>query len=734
MSLTVAPPAERGTLTRGPEDLSPWSRALRDDVAAHATAYDERLLLVAESFRATADEPQRELRWAHSVETVLRRCPVRVRVGERLVGWHPNCQSDEATRASLQEARAYLHSQQYWCAASEGHLALDYPAILQRGLDDYRREIEQRAGEAGDEAQRVFLAAARQALVALQGYIGRYAELTATLAAEELDPDWRAELQQIAAICRQVVGGPARTWREALQLAWFCLLGVCLEESEIHHCFGLGRLDQWLLPYVVADRTARRLDEAELDDLLDQMQIKCNEFSGRSMSAVIMGVAGRRPDGSSGYNELSHRLLYSSCRVRMYFPGLDIFWHRDLPADFVRDACTLLRNGNGQPSFFNDDLIIAGLRRYGLPYEHAVDHLPSTCTETSIQGRSNPWVAWPYLNLPLALLGALYGGVRPDDGQPVGPATTLPQTYDELLAAFDVQLKHQADEAVRRGNRDQAVAAEARPFPLLSCFIQGCLQQGRNISHGGATYTFLQPEAVGVSNCVDSLAAIRTLVVDRQRYSLDDFRAALTANWEGHEALRRAVQRDCPKYGNDDAWVNDLFAWVAGRWCDHLEGQRNHFGGPVFPGFLGWTVWIQFGQQTPATPDGRAAGEPLANSLAPASGVKLRGVPSMLLSASGLDHARGLGGITFNVRFNGASLAEPGGPERLAAIVGTALGELGLYMTQIEIASTATLRAAQERPADYADLYVRIGGYLVPFTLLGPAAQNEVIGRAELAL
>jgi formate C-acetyltransferase len=60
------------------------------------------------------------------------------------------------------------------------------------------------------------------------------------------------------------------------------------------------------------------------------------------------------------------------------------------------------------------------------------------------------------------------------------------------------------------------------------------------------------------------------------------------------------------------------------------------------------------------------------------------------------------------------------------------LGDLGIYMFQVELAGSETLRAAQQRPQDYLDLNVRIGGYLVPFTLLGPEAQREVIERAEL--
>jgi formate C-acetyltransferase len=233
---------------------------------------------------------------------------------------------------------------------------------------------------------------------------------------------------------------------------------------------------------------------------------------------------------------------------------------------------------------------------------------------------------------------------------------------------------------------------------------------------------------------VDSLAAIKHLVFDEGRCTLAELRQALTDNWEGHEALHRAVRLEAPSYGNDDPWINELFARVAGVWCDGIEGQLNYYGGPVLPGFLGWTVWIHFGEQTGATPDGRRAGEPLANSMAPRSGARLKGTPSMILSAGGFDNTRGLGGTTYNVRFSGDDLAAEGGPDRLKAIVETALGTVGLYMLQIDMVNTETLRAAQQSPDDYRDLFVRIGGYLVPFTYLPPHAQEDVIQRTELGL
>ena len=52
----------------------------------------------------------------------------------------------------------------------------------------------------------------------------------------------------------------------------------------------------------------------------------------------------------------------------------------------------------------------------------------------------------------------------------------------------------------------------------------------------------------------------------------------------------------------------------------------------------------------------------------------------------------------------------------------------------MDLASSEVLRDAQAHPENYPDLRVRIGGYLVPFTLLPPKAQEDVIARTELEL
>ena len=105
----------------------------------------------------------------------------------------------------------------------------------------------------------------------------------------------------------------------------------------------------------------------------------------------------------------------------------------------------------------------------------------------------------------------------------------------------------------------------------------------------------------------------------------------------------------------------------------------------------------------------------------------------MLMSTCGLDQSRGLGGIVFNLRFSPGSIANESGIERLKAFIETAL-DLGIFQMQINLVGSDVLRDAQDNPENHADLLVRIGGYLVPFTQLPKDAQEDVIARTEMEI
>ncbi|MEI6928175.1 pyruvate formate lyase family protein, partial [Klebsiella pneumoniae] len=82
------------------------------------------------------------------------------------------------------------------------------------------------------------------------------------------------------------------------------------------------------------------------------------------------------------------------------------------------------------------------------------------------------------------------------------------------------------------GHRDWA------PVPLLSSFIEDCVQHGKDITAGGARYNFSGVQGIGIANLSDSLYALKGMVFDQQRLSFDQLMAVLKANFQTPEGKK----------------------------------------------------------------------------------------------------------------------------------------------------------------------------------------------------
>jgi formate C-acetyltransferase len=76
----------------------------------------------------------------------------------------------------------------------------------------------------------------------------RHAELAASMAQDEPDAARKAELERIADVCRHVPAHAPRDFQEAIQMYWFCHLGV-ITELNGWDSFNPGHLDQHLWPF-----------------------------------------------------------------------------------------------------------------------------------------------------------------------------------------------------------------------------------------------------------------------------------------------------------------------------------------------------------------------------------------------------------------------------------------------------------------------------------------------------
>ncbi len=318
-----------------------------------------------------------------------------------------------------------------------GHLAPDYARVLTRGLEAIAREARERltALDLTDPdaiRKRDFCQAAVVVAEAAIRFAGRFAERAEQMAAAEACPDRRAELLEIARICRKVPAEPAETFHEALQSFWFVHLVIQIESNG--HSISPGRFDQYMRPFYEADRTGGRLDRDGALELLDCLWVKFNEIMKLRDKTASIGFGGYpavpepdrrgagRATGETPPTSCPICALEATRRTRLPQPSLSVRVHRETPPDFLRAASDLAREGLGLPAFFNDDAIVPVLQHMGVPLEEARGYAEVGCVEPQVPGKTNGYYPAGFLNLGKVLTLALHNGTDPVTGERLGPA------------------------------------------------------------------------------------------------------------------------------------------------------------------------------------------------------------------------------------------------------------------------------------------------------------------------
>ncbi len=186
-----------------------------------------------------------------------------------------------------------------------------------------------------------------------------------------------------------------------------------------------------------------------------------------------------------------------------------------------------------------------------------------------------------------------------------------------------------------------------------------------------------------------------------------------------------------PKFGNDVDEVDSFVTGVAHMFAEELKKYTPWRGG-VFGGSLqGLTANVPEGDVTGATPDGRLAGEPLADNVSPSAGTDVNGPTAVLRSVSKIDHSRFVNGNILNLKLHPSMVDSRGNILRLAEMVRTFLVDLKGNQVQFNVVSAEELRKAQQEPDKYRNLIVKVAGYSAYFVTLDEKLQNQVIARTE---
>lgn len=629
-----------------------------------------------------------------------------------------------------------------------GHLAPDYARVLRDGLDALITQAERQleALDLTDPAaipQRDFFRAAIVVGRAAIRFAQRYAALAEQQARDEPEAARRAELREIARICRQVPARPAQTLQEAIQSFWFLHLIIQLESNG--HSISPGRFDQYMFSFFQADIAAGRLDVDRAQELLDCLWIKFNEilklrdrtsssgFGGYPMFQNLI-VGGQHPHGGDATNALSYLCLQATRHTRLPQPSLSVRLHAGTPWEFLEASAALAREGLGMPAFFNDEIIIPVLLEMGVRLPEARDYAEVGCVEPQAAGKTNGYYTGGYLNLGKALNLALNNGVDPVSGTPVGsvdPHWTGFGTYADVVAALDRQLVHLTRLMVAGDNILDSLHATVAPNAFVSLLVDACMERGRCYEAGGAVYNYTAPNTVGLANVADALMALKAVVFDQKKLAMEDLLTLLRQDYAGREDVRQLLLNRAPKYGNDEDAVDAIARELSDRILQLFKQFTNSRGGRFAPGFQSISAHGLFRHAVAATPDGRRAHMLLADGgISPAQGRDRCGPTGVIKSAAKLDHIAASNGTLLNIKLSPTSVAGVTGLRNLIALIRTYF-QLGGQHVQFNIIDTALLRDAQAHPEAHRDLIVRVAGFSVLFTTIDRVLQEDIIERTE---
>ncbi|WP_407222605.1 formate C-acetyltransferase [Enterobacter roggenkampii] len=607
----------------------------------------------------------------------------------------------------------------------QGHIIIDYPRLLNNGLGAL---VEQMREYCARDAQNTFYAAALILLEASQRHILRYAALAETLAIGCDDASRREELRKMAEISRHNAQHKPQTFWQACQLFWY--MNVILQYESNASSLSIGRFDQYMLPFYQAS-LSQGDDPAFLKELLESLWVKCNDVvllrstsSARYFAGFPTGytalLGGLTESGRSAVNVLSFLCLDAYQSVQLPQPNLGVRVNELIDRPFLLKTAETIRLGTGIPQIFNDEVVVPAFLNRGVSLEDARDYAVVGCVELSIPGKTYGLHDIAMFNL----LKVMEIAMQENEGNAA-------LSYEGLLDHIRAKINHYIALMVEGSNICDIGHRDWAPVPLLSSFISDCLESGKDITDGGARYNFSGVQGIGIANLSDSLQALKGLVFEQQRLSFDELLAVLKANFatpEGEKVRARLINR-FEKYGNDIDDVDNISAELLRHYCKEVEKYRNPRGGQFTPGSYTVSAHVPLGAVVGATPDGRFAGEQLADGgLSPMLGQDMQGPTAVLKSVSKLDNYLLSNGTLLNVKFTPATLEGDAGLQKLADFL-RAFTQLKLQHIQFNVVNAETLREAQQRPQDFAGLVVRVAGYSAFFVELSKEIQDDIIRR-----
>lgn len=598
-------------------------------------------------------------------------------------------------------------------------MMLDYPKLLDNGISGLRKIITDHMKKSPDNEFYIAGLECLDIFTASADYLREQITVQITELPDH-DEKRREELTAMAEALLKIRTDKPETFHEALQLFWLyaLLAGV----------INYGRLDDFLGPYLAADLECGRLTEDEAYNYIRSLWTMIENRRTTVNGRIIVGGKGRKHPKEA---DIFMRIALKVCRDCRYVePQFTLRIDRDTTEETWGAALEAIGAGATYPTIYNDEVNVPAVS-YGMRIDEktAERYVPFGCTEFVIWGQST---GTPNICINLLKLLTIYmnDGIDPMDGQNK-TGSVVPRkmseikTFEDFYGGYKELLDHYMDLSADAQYSSYEIMNEQVKFLFTSILTDDCIERGKALLDGGVKYLGGTCETYGNINASDSLYAVKKLVFEDKKISLEQLCTAVRENFSGYDDIRKMCL-ECDKYGNDldtaDNMANDLYEYVSKGIRDRgIKKGMQYFLIVISNNSLN-TEW---GIKTAASPDGRLSGVFMNPANNPQGGADKNGPTAMLNSLCKFD-AKYHAGSVQNIKFS-TDMFNKNKPI-IEALFKTYFNKGGCHL-MVTVVDSNALENAMIHPEKYPNLIVRVAGYSAVFVNLDPSVQREILSR-----
>jgi formate C-acetyltransferase len=643
---------------------------------------------------------------------------------------------------------SYMFTRDLFERNGYGHAVYQLDKLIKVGIKGLKLEVEEKTAcidlTTGDGiSKKIFYESLIIIFDAIIAYVRRYSQKALKMASQEKNSSRRKELEKIADVCCWVPENPARDIWDGIQIIAFMQLIIQIETNG--DSVSPGRMDQYLYPLYQKSIQERKYTIDEIQELFDCLWIKFNEIIKVQDSESIrihpgfpmtpnVTIGGQTVTGEDAVNELSYLMLNAQAHIRLTNPQFTVRFFKGTPEDFKLRTAQIISMGTGMPALFGDEGCMEAMLHCfpEIPMERVRDYGIVGCVELAprgFQGRVNGG----FLNVARIVDLALNNGIDRLTGEQIGPKTggqEAIKSFDNLLDAVRTQLAYFVKHQVINAAVVDFIQRENTPHLFLSSLIEGCIENGKDMTYGGSLWGATPIVLVGLATAADSLTAVKKVVFEEGLIDMIGLNNVLNHDFEGNLKIWEELLK-APKYGNDDDYADEVMRRMSDMFFNEIEKHKDIDGRPYTSMILTLGGTVPHGWKTAATADGRKSGMPVSDSMSPSNISRNNSPTSVLLSASKISQKRVMEGNVVNLKFSKSALQSKQAQKKFSDLATVYFNDLKGQELQVNAVDAATLRDAQKNPDNHKDLIIRIAGYSARFIELAVELQDDIIRREE---